>query len=248
MIYFLTYPKPYWLRLTIILTGFILAYLIQLAKSDYREMLWSGQLENSSKVGAFISTIDKNISKPDDMAQTQFGNVVVRLNQGWIIAKIIDNIPARETYANGATVKDAIIASIFPRFLFPDKAIAGGKLNMERYAGVQVSEGTSMDISQIGEAYANFGALGGMFFMLLLGLFFNWVIARIAHWGNRYPDLMFWLPLIFLQVVKAETSLVTVLNHLTKALLVTWFFFSPWGNYLINSQFMKRKKGGGTIN
>ena len=105
-----------------------------------------------------------------------------------------------------------------------------------------------MDISQVGEAYANFGASGGMIFMLFLGLFFNWIINIISRWGNRYPDLIFWLPLIFLQVVKAETSLVTVLNHLTKAMLVTWFFFSPWGNFFINSQFLKRKSGGGSIN
>ena len=105
-----------------------------------------------------------------------------------------------------------------------------------------------MDISQVGEAYANFGAIGGMIFMLLVGLFFNWIIARISKWGNIYPDLIFWLPLIFLQVVKAETSLVTVLNHLTKAMLVAWFFFSPWGNYLINSKFVVKKKVGGVIN
>src|SRR5208283_721393 len=76
MIYFLTYPKKYWVRLFIIFTGFILAYFIQLAKTDYRELLWSGQLEQSSKIGAFISTIDKKVTQPDDMAENQFGNIV----------------------------------------------------------------------------------------------------------------------------------------------------------------------------
>ena len=60
------------------------------------------------------------------MAENQFGNIVVRINQGWIIAKVMDNVPSREPYANGETVKNAIIASIFPRFVDPDKAIAGG--------------------------------------------------------------------------------------------------------------------------
>ena len=248
MIYFLAYPKKYIVRLLIILTAFGFAYLIQLAKSDYRELLWSGQLEQSSKIGAFIATIDKKVNAPDDMAETQFGNIIVRLNQGWIIAKVMDNIPSREPFAEGATVKNAIIASIFPRIVNPNKAIAGGHSNMQRFAGVDLNAGTSMDISQVGEAYANFGTTGGIIFMLLLGLFFNWIIKFITRWSNNYPDLIFWIPLIFLQVVKAETSLVTVLNHLTKALLVTWFFFSPWGTFFINSQFLKKQKGGGAIN
>ena len=248
MIYFLTYPKKFWVRLLIIGCSLTFAYFIQIAKNDYRELLWSGQLAENSKIGAFITTINKNINKPEDLAETQFGNNVVRINEGWIIARIMDNVPSRVPYANGETVKDALIASLLPRFLDPNKAIAGGHDNMLKYTGMELNASTSMDISEVGEAYANFGAAGGMIFMLLLGLFFNWVVARLARWGNKYPDLIFWLPLIFLQVVKAETSLVTVLNHLAKALLVTWFFFSAWGDFLINSQFLRRKRGGGAIN
>ena len=37
MIYFLTYPQKYWVRLSIILAGFVFAYFIQFAKTDYRE-------------------------------------------------------------------------------------------------------------------------------------------------------------------------------------------------------------------
>jgi hypothetical protein len=33
------------------------------------------------------------------------------------------------------------------------------------------------------------------------------------------------LPLMFLQVIKAETELVVVLNHLIKASIVIWAFF-----------------------
>ena len=161
MIYFLTYPKKFWFRLLIIIVGFGCAYLIQLAKTDYREMLWSGELANTSKLGAFISTIDKKVSEPDNMASNQLGNIVVRLNQGWIISSVMNNVPSVEPYADGETIKNAIIASILPRILDPDKAIAGGHKNMQKYAGVELNLNTSMDISQVGEAYANFGPAGG---------------------------------------------------------------------------------------
>ncbi|MFT6948560.1 MAG: hypothetical protein ACJARP_002994 [Vicingaceae bacterium] len=44
-----------------------------------------------------------------------------RLNQGWIISKIMDNILQNEEYLGGETVIDALSTSFLPRFLFPDK-------------------------------------------------------------------------------------------------------------------------------
>ena len=108
---------------------------------------------------------------------------------------------------------------------------------MLKYTGLMLNEQTSMDIGQVGEAYANFGVTGGILFMFGWGLFLNWVLFFIQKRSVRYPDLIFWVPLMFLQVVKAETSFMTVFNHLTKTALVTWFFFSPYGNYLINRFF-----------
>ena len=172
---------------------------------------------------------------------------VVRLNQGWIISNVMDYIPYHQPYANGKTVKDALIASAVPRFLVPNKATAGGQSNMKNYAGITLNESTSMDISQVGEAYANFGVTGGILMMFILGMFSNVIITFVERKCLRHPELILWLPLLYLQVVKAETSLVTVLNHLVKAGLVTWFFFTPWGVKILNYRFGKWRFVGRTI-
>ena len=143
-------------------------------------------------------------------------------------------IPAQKPFAEGKTVKEAIVASIFPRFLMPNKAISGGVENMKDYAGIQLGKGTSMDIGQIGEAYANYGIYGGIVFMFLLGLLLNWVLNFIEKKQLRYPDLIFWMPFIFLQIVKAESSLVTILNHLVKASIIVWALYTPLGQRVIN--------------
>ncbi len=84
-----------------------------------------------------------------------------------------------------------------------------------------------MNLSLVGEGYANFGAGGGIAFMFVVGLFYNWGLALIFRLARKYPSLIFWIPLIFLQVIKAETDLITVLNHLVKASIVTAGVF--WG-------------------
>ena len=134
-----------------------------------------------------------------------------------------------------------MIASIFPRLFYKGKPMAGGQANMLRYTGINIYGSASMDISQVGEAWANFGYIGGIGFMFFLGLFFNWVLFRLEKLFIKYPDLIFWFPLIFFQVVKAETSMVTILNHMVKALIITWIFFTPYAQKIFN--FPLRKRG-----
>ncbi len=39
-----------------------------------------------------------------------------RLNQGWIISRIMQNIPNQTPYLEGETISDAIYSSLFPGF------------------------------------------------------------------------------------------------------------------------------------
>ena len=83
-----------------------------------------------------------------------------------------------------------------------------------------------MNISIMGEAYANFG-YSGIWFMLAFGLFLNISYNIIIGEINKTPTLLFFMPIIYLQVIKAETDLVTVLNHLIKATVFVALIY--WG-------------------
>lgn len=247
MMYFLFKPAPFFKRIMYVFSGLLIVVMIQFIKGDYRAVIWNNQNITANKAEIFFNIAQNKIFGNEKIfSEENISANVVRINQGWIIAKVMEHVPAYEPYANGATIKDAIAASIFPRFLMPNKVMAGGQGNMEKFAGVTLVN-TSMDISQIGEAYANFGFWGGILFMFILGLFFNWVITTIEKKTVKFPDLVFFIPLIFLQAIKAETSLATVLNHVVKTAIVVWFFFSPWGDALINSKFILKKKKSTTL-
>jgi hypothetical protein len=119
-----------------------------------------------------------------------------------------------------------------PRIADQGKAIAGGKEYFEMFTGEQLAESTSMDLSTIGEAYGNFGITGGIIFMLIYGLFLNFIFNRILKYANKFPTIIFWIPFLFLQFVKAENDFTSGLNHFVKALVIVWFFY-----YIIRRTF-----------
>ena len=93
--------------------------------------------------------------------EVNFDAAIDRINQGWIVARIMRYTPNYEPFAGGETIITGIRASLIPRFLDPDKPKAGGRENFTRFTGKLISDNTSMGLSPLGEAYANFGINGG---------------------------------------------------------------------------------------
>ena len=60
--------------------------------------------------------------------------------------------------------------------------------------------------------------------MVIWGCFLGWVWLFLSKQIENNIVILFFLPLIFSQVVKAETELVVVLNHLVKSLILVFIF------------------------
>ena len=107
-----------------------------------------------------------------------------------------------------------------PRLLNKNKKGAGGQENFRRFTGLPIQKSTSMGISPLGEAYVNFGVEGGIAFMAVFGICFSLLYRFATSKVVRHPDLMFWIPLIFYQGIKAETEMIVVTNQLVKGGLI----------------------------
>jgi len=207
-------------KLMFLIPFLILMILIQSVKFYFRQEVaaYSGTF---NRAGMFTKMVTSELSTGNKtISANNFDAAVDRINQGWIVARIMRYTPTFEPFANGETIISGIQASLVPRLFNANKAKAGGRDNFERFTGKKLSENTSMGLSPLGEAYANFGVMGGIVFMFLLGLFYNFYISLIIKLSGGFPSLFFWLPLLCLQVVKAETDFVVVLNHLVKASIV----------------------------
>lgn len=204
--------------------GIISLTTLQTIKAVYRTKIWNGYSGNKLELftGLAIDAVFLNGNNADEL-DGDLNNV--RLNQGWIISAIMDEIPKRQDYLDGETIKEAVMATIVPRVFSADKKEAGGRENFRKFTGLRIEENTSMGISIIGEAYGNFKIFGGIIFMGIWGFLLAKIWIYLLGRCFRYPMLLAFIPLIFLQVIKAETELVVVLNHLVKSSIVVFGFF-----------------------
>jgi len=197
-------------------------FSIQAIKQEYRAQLRRGADPSITRLLSEYVTPGGRAFEEDILTQ-----VVIRLNQGWIISAILSNVPDQEPFASGETLKDAVISALMPRLLFPEKKQAGGRENFRRFTGLQIGGETSMGISPLGEAYANFGEFGGVLLMAGFGAFFAATFSATLVYVVRRPAFFFWLPLLFYQSIKAETEFLVVLNQLSKGAIVAfgmhWF-------------------------
>jgi hypothetical protein len=132
----------------------------------------------------------------------------------------------KEPFANGETIFASTVAGFVPRFLWPDKPIAGGKENMLRFAGYRLTTTTSMDIGPHMDGYANFGRAGGIVFMFVYGLLINWLLVFFLNRSIKWsPTILLWSPFVFIQVLKVETSFTTTFNAATKGIFFVFLLF-----------------------
>ena len=147
-------------------------------------------------------------------------DTTTRYNQGWIVTRVMLFVPAVEPYAEGATLRESVIAAVLPRVAAPDKLQAGGHELMARYAGMELGESTSMNLGYAGEMYANFGPVGGVLACGLYALTFGLCFRFLS--GRASAHAMWWsvVPFIFFPAVKAEDDIAFVLNWAVKGSIV----------------------------
>lgn len=196
--------------------------MIQVAKPFIRRLSASER-----NITTFYETADTKINEENILQEQGWINYnISRINQGWIISRIMYNVPTFEPFANGETIWVGIKGSLLPRFIAPDiRTQAGNSAYFERFTGQKLARRTSMDISIVGEAYANYGVTGGAIFMFFLGLFFNFILHYIINLSLKHPILLLMIPFMFLHAVKAETDFTSTMNYLVKSIFTVIAFF-----------------------
>ena len=149
-------------------SGFIiLAVIIQQVKSDYRKAAWSGEGEGAG-MESFQNAIEKKQGNNSLFSFESLAQSNIRINQGFIVTNIMHTVPARVPFAHGEELMQILEAAFLPRILAPNKLNAGDRDLFMKYSGMRLKKGTSMGLSSVGDAYINFGLVGGCIFMFCL--------------------------------------------------------------------------------
>jgi len=214
------------IKLTAFVSFILLAVIIQQVKGIYRATITQGEGGLESFQRAY-ENVNENAGF---FAFKSLAESNVRINQGFIVTNIMKTVPARVPYANGEELRQLLEAAIMPRFLAPNKLRAGDRALFTKYTGLGVRPGTSMGLSSIGDAYINFGIVGGCIFMFVLGLLYNEVLKAFRRYSKYYPVLLLFTPLVFYYPIRPDCELQTILGHLVKSCFLIYVVFLFWKN------------------
>ena len=196
--------------------GFILlAVVIQQLKGEYRAATWKGGQQGSLQVFSNVYAVNKKSNSIFSFESLAPSNI--RINQGYIVTNIMNTVPAKVPYAMGDELLQILEAAFLPRILAPNKLNAGDRQLFIKYSGIQIRAGTSMGLGSIGDAYINYGIIGGCVFMFLLGLLYSGILKIFYTQSKNYPILILFTALVFYYPIRPDCELQTILGHLFKS-------------------------------
>lgn len=208
--------------------GFILlAVIIQQVKGTYREAAWGGA-NGGAGLSAFEDAVAEGREENTLFSKASLARSNLRINQGFIVTNIMNHIPASEPFANGEELGQILEAAFLPRILAPHKLNAGDRLFFMKYSGMMIKKGTSMGLSSVGDAYINFGIVGGCLFMFCWGLLFTIVLNGFEKYSKYYPVLLLFTPLVFYYPIRPDCELQTSMGHLVKSCMLIYLLVLLW--------------------
>lgn len=217
----------------------LMAVIIQQVKGSYREAAWGGQ---GSGAGweSFESAVNEQSADNSLFSGAGLAQSNIRINQGYILTNILNTVPEKVPFENGKELMQILEAAFLPRIIAPNKLNAGDRTIFTKYSGIQLRPGTSMALGTLGDAYINFGILGGSIFMFFFGLLFSEVLNGFYKYSKYYPFLLLFTPLVFYYPIRPDCELQTSLGHLVKSCMLIYIMILFWKQDL--SKVQKREK------
>jgi hypothetical protein len=207
-------------KLMLIMTGVLFIVFLQLFKLDLRRSRKKGEDPSITEVATRVVST----AQDSDFEEILFP-MYFRMNQGFNIALVQKRIPSQLDYLGGDYLALSFASAFVPRLFWPDKPEAGGKANMRMYAGKNITT-WSTNIGPIGEAYGNFGFLGGWFYIFAFGMFIRVAYSIFISVCKQRTTFFLWMPPILFQTVYViETDSLQAFNSLIKGAVFMFLMF-----------------------
>lgn len=194
--------------LVLVLVGAQASVIVQQVKPVIRsnqEITW----ELSKSI--LIKSFDLNLGS------AAMGVVTVRLNQGYILSHVLKTRELNEELnEGGGYVQQLLISAALPRFLMPNKLMAGDAYYFEKHSGLRLVGNTSMALGLIAESTIDFGPEWGLlvFILILFGVLKVYRATKNSEWFLVY----FTISIFY--IIRPDCDLITALGHLFKCTFV----------------------------
>ena len=219
----------------------IFTMFIQLIKDNLRARIWE-QGENVSLDLLESASGEAKESKGSFFSFETLGPTVNRINQGWVLASTLENVPENIEHSNGLLIREYLIAATMPRFLFPDKMNGGDTKYFNMYSGHFASSNTVMVLGIPTEAYVEFEGYGAFIYIFFYGVLYGWFLSFFAKKSEDFPILAIFTILVFVYPIRPDCDTQTGLGHLFKTSILLYFVFNLYKSKL-NILYLRRTNG-----
>ncbi|MBL7698731.1 MAG: hypothetical protein JNK79_11250 [Chitinophagaceae bacterium] len=207
-------------KLAMLIVGLFLLSFIQLFKLDLRRAYKHGQEANVTELATKVVS-----SSQETELEALIYPIYQRMNQGYNIALVQKRIPQQVEFLGGEYLGLTFLSAFVPRFVWPDKPEAGGKENMRIYTGIILTT-WSTNVGPFGEAYGNFGNVGGWVYIFIFSFFIRAAYTKFLDICKNQPIFFLWLPAIFFQTFYViETDSLQAFNSLIKGAVFMFLMY-----------------------
>jgi hypothetical protein len=225
--------RQLWNPKRILLGSFVCLFLILTSimwsaiKQDYRDFLNQGSRaqETVVPISARVDKLQELVGGLTDEGFFQgVDSLIARVGYVTYFALTVANVPDHLPYERGQLWLGAIKHVFMPRLFFPGKAAIDDSERTSYYTGIHVAgeeQGASISIGYTGESYIDFGPVGMMIPIFVLGLFYGFLYrlfvsrARFKLTGSAAAT-----SILLFSCYNFETSNIKILGGLTLCAIV----------------------------
>jgi hypothetical protein len=220
----------------IIISSLIILLLIfSPIKAEFRQLTWlpgqNSPLNPIEKAQIFIDLSIKRFTSPPILKnenKNDPGNIVGRTAHIMLFSKVVEDTPKRVPYWQGETYLP-LFTSFIPRFVFPGKPEERtGNDFGRRYNYLSSNDfTTSFNLPWIVEMYANFGEVGVILGMPLVGMLLSLLEQKFNHPGMQPLEFIIGATILFRLIYQEANFSLMVGNifSLSLALFIIFKFF-----------------------
>ena len=202
----------------------LFAIFIQSIKVGLREETWFGNKESSV---ALVEDVTNNVARNNGglLSLENLGPNIIRINQGWVLASVLNNVPFRVEHTNGLLIWEYVYAAIVPRVFDANKLNSGGQALVNKYGNREINDSTAVALGLFSDAYIDFGSLGAIICVFFFGLLYGYILKQFYINSNTYPVLILFVTLAFLFPIRPDTDTGSALGNLFKTIMLLWIIF-----------------------
>ncbi len=164
----------------------------------------------------------------------------VRINQGWVLASTMDNVPRVKAHTNGLLLQQYLYSAFVPRIVDDTKLAAAGNEIFNTYSGHHINSGTSVALGLFTDAYVDSPSFA-VFYVFMFGLFYGYILKQFSQKSIRYPVLLLFVVLVFIYPIRPDCKTQTALGHIIKSIMLIAILFSVFRKKFILSSKVKSR-------